>query len=75
MLKLIHSNFLPNTVTLLHDTGKAGEEIVPFTKNLTMIDDKATAYVCENFVCKQPVNDLGAFEILLSGRNDIRKDN
>ena len=30
-----------------------------------MIDGKPTAYVCENFTCKQPVTDVAAFEELL----------
>jgi uncharacterized protein YyaL (SSP411 family) len=77
MLKLIQSKFLPNTVILLHNTGKAGgkiEKMIPFIKNLTMIDGKATAYVCRNFVCRRPVNDLGALEVLLSGLNNNRKN-
>ncbi len=69
MLKLVHSKFLPNAVILLHEQGKKGtviEQIVPFVKNQTVIDGKATAYVCENYICNRPVNNIENFEKMLS---------
>jgi hypothetical protein len=45
---------------LLHPPGKAGEKIeliVPFVKNQIPVNNRATAYICENYTCKQPVND------------------
>ena len=69
MLRLIYDKFLPNTVVLLHEEGKSGQEIesiVPFIKGQNMIDDRATAYVCENFVCNRPVNKLKDFERILA---------
>ncbi len=69
MLRLIYDKFLPNTVVLLHEEGKSGQEIesiVPFIKGQNMIDDRATAYVCENFVCNQPVNKLKDLERILA---------
>jgi uncharacterized protein YyaL (SSP411 family) len=70
MLKLIRSRFLPNAVVLLHDQGKANSslyEVVPFMKNQTAIGGKATAYVCENYACKKPVNSVSELEGLLAG--------
>ena len=78
MLKLIHSRFLPNTVVLLHQTGKAGEaieKIIPFVKFQVAINGKATAYVCQNYVCKQPVNEISALKKLLLNPKESRKDN
>jgi hypothetical protein len=72
MLRLIHGKFLPNTVILFHETGQAGEaieKIVPFLKGQTAIDDKVTVYVCKNYVCKQPVNEVDALETLLLNGN------
>lgn len=72
MLRLIHSKFLPNAVILFHGTGEAGEaieQIVPFLKGQVAIDGKATAYVCKNYVCKQPVNKIDALEKLLLNEN------
>jgi len=70
MLKLIRSKFLPNAVVLLHEPDKADSTLyntVPFIKNQTPIEGKATAYICENYVCKKPVNNIGEFENLIAG--------
>ena len=72
MLKLVHSKFLPNAVVLLHEQGKKGtaiEQIIPFVKNQTAIEGKATAYVCENYVCNRPVNSIEDFEKMISRTN------
>jgi hypothetical protein len=37
------------------------EKIAEYTKNLTEIEDKATAYVCKNFNCNLPTTDIGKF--------------
>jgi uncharacterized protein YyaL (SSP411 family) len=71
MLSAIRKRFLPNGVILLHPTGSAGEAIeklVPFIKGQAAIDGKATAYVCENYVCKQPVTSVAELEELLAAR-------
>ncbi len=68
MLDLVRGKFLPNAVILLHepdDKGKPIELVVPFIENQTAIDDKATAYVCENYVCKKPINNLSELKTLL----------
>ena len=69
MLNIIHGTFLPNAVVLLHEPDKADStlyNIVPFIKSQTAIEGKATAYVCENYVCKEPVNDVSVFENLIA---------
>jgi uncharacterized protein YyaL (SSP411 family) len=69
MLKLIRSKFLPNAVILLHqqeNTDSSIDKTIPFIKNLTTIDGKATAYVCENYACNWPVNKLDDLKKLLS---------
>jgi uncharacterized protein YyaL (SSP411 family) len=70
MLKLIHGKFLPNAVVILNERDKADSALyntVPFIKNQTAIQGKATAYVCENYTCKKPVNNIGEFENLIDG--------
>jgi len=74
MLKSVRSRFLPNAVVLLHQTGPAGKaikKIVPFLAGQEPIDAKATAYVCENYICNRPVNNIEDFEKMISstGRN------
>jgi uncharacterized protein YyaL (SSP411 family) len=69
MLKLFRGKFLPNAVVLLHGQNNASSgiyKIVPFIKNQVVIEGKATAYVCENYVCKRPVNRIDDFDKMLS---------
>ncbi len=56
----------------LHEQGEKGtaiEQIVPFIKNQTVIEGKATAYVCENYICNRPVNNIEDFEKMISSTN------
>lgn len=76
MINLIHNKFLPNTLVLLHEQGQRGsaiEQIIPFAKNQTAIEGKATAYVCENYICNRPVNKIEDFEKMISS-TDRNKD-
>jgi uncharacterized protein YyaL (SSP411 family) len=60
----------------LHQTGKAGEaieKIVPFIKWQAAINGKATAYVCRNYVCRQPVTEIDLLEELLVNANEGQK--
>jgi uncharacterized protein YyaL (SSP411 family) len=70
MLNLVRRKFLPNAVVLFHEQPTADSavyEVVPFLKYQAAIDGKATAYVCENYVCKQPVTELDQLEKMVSG--------
>ena len=70
MLQLIHEKYLPNVIVLLHEVNKDNSalyDIVPFVKNQAVIDGKATAYVCENYTCNKPVNNIAEFEKLIAG--------
>ncbi len=69
MLQLIRDKFLPNASLLFHDTGDNDAGLVneiSFLKDYIAIDGKATAYVCENYVCKSPVNNIDDFRKILS---------
>jgi hypothetical protein len=69
MLRLIYDKFLPKAVVLLHEEGKAGQEIesiIPFIKAQRVMDNKATAYVCENYICRRPTNDIKELKKLLA---------
>lgn len=68
MTGFLQRSFLPRTVVLLHESGKRGKDIekmAAFVENQVAIDGKATAYVCENFACKKPVNDYDSFKKLI----------
>ncbi|MFN7181306.1 MAG: thioredoxin domain-containing protein, partial [Planctomycetota bacterium] len=59
LLSALNSQFLPNKVVLLKDDDITDtiEQIAPYTKYHKPIANKATAYVCKNFVCHLPTTD------------------
>ena len=71
LLREVPSRYLPNTILLLAD-GRENqaflEKRLPFVKTVTKIEGRATAYVCEDFTCKMPVNTREALADLLDGR-------
>jgi uncharacterized protein YyaL (SSP411 family) len=75
MLKLLRSKFLPNAVVLLHEQDNGDSniyKITPFIKNQVAIDGKATAYVCENYVCNRPVNRINDLDEMLSDISRVK---
>ncbi len=69
MVKALQSRFIPNKVVLLRAADKENPpvtNIAEFTKNLTAIEGKATAYVCLNFRCELPTTDVNAMLELLN---------
>lgn len=69
MLHEIWSRFLPKKVLLLHPTKeKSIEEIAEFVKEQKPINNKATAYICENYACKTPTTDMKKVLQLLDER-------
>ncbi len=70
-IEKVRSKYMPNTVTILHPStneSKELEELIPFIKEMEKIDDKTTAYICENYACKAPTTDIDHFERTLQGR-------
>jgi len=71
MLKVARAPFIPNKILLLADGGpgqkKLGESL-EFLKTVKAIDGKATAYVCENYVCQLPTSDPEVMAKLLARR-------
>ncbi len=52
----IWSPYLPNKVVAQATSGDTNAiEAISLLRNRPQIEGKATAYVCEQFVCKQPV--------------------
>lgn len=69
MLENINQRFLPFTTVILNDGDPKLYERVPFVENQGMIDNKATAYICENFSCNRPTSDIEKFIELLTEIN------
>ena len=63
MLRVIREKFLPNKIVAHADQRLV--KLMPYIKDMTPVDGKATAYVCEDFVCQLPTNDIEALRKLL----------
>jgi len=75
MLKLVRSKFLPNSIVLFREQDNANSDIyriVPFIKNQAVIDGKATAYVCEKYVCNRPVSKTADLDKMLSDTSSVK---
>ena len=69
MLKSLYERFIPNKVVLLRSlSDEAARDIialVPFVENQQALGGRTTAYVCKNYHCEFPTNDIRQFEQLL----------
>ncbi|GFS12428.1 spermatogenesis-associated protein 20 [Elysia marginata] len=68
LVDAVCKNFLPNKVLVVTDGDQDGfiYKKVESMSSLKKLDNKATAYVCQNFSCSLPVNTAEAFEKLLN---------
>jgi len=64
MKRQLNEIFIPGKVVLLAD-GKEGQQFLSthlsFIQSVSRLDNKATAYICEDYVCQRPVNTLDSF--------------
>jgi hypothetical protein len=70
ILNMIHSKFMPNRVILYADNDKSQKLLQKHGVDVIQdgdmrIDGKATAYICQNFTCKVPANELHQIEKML----------
>jgi uncharacterized protein YyaL (SSP411 family) len=68
MLDAIRGTFIPNKIVILHPTDvkpPSIDNIIPFIKDYSSIDGKATAYVCLDYNCQLPTKDIGSMLELL----------
>ncbi|MFC2005389.1 thioredoxin domain-containing protein [Chloroflexota bacterium] len=68
MLDAIRGIFVPNKIVILRPTNQkppAIDGIAGFTRDHSSIDGKATAYVCLDYDCQLPTNNIGSVLRLL----------
>ena len=61
MVEVLHRRFSPNRVLMLMPDGEEGERLAALCGHLRAfraMDHGPTAFVCENFTCKEPVKDV-----------------
>ena len=68
LLREVNHRYQPNEILILADGGPGQAyftQKIEFFRDVHPIADKATAYVCQNFVCQLPSNDLAVVSSLL----------
>lgn len=66
MLFEVHRRFDPNKVVAVSKTGEPNAHAVLTGRKA--IDDKTTVFICRNFACDKPINDLSELKEKLSVR-------
>jgi uncharacterized protein YyaL (SSP411 family) len=72
LLRQANARFLPNTILLLADGGAGQKQLavwLPFVAGAHPINGRATAYICEDYICKLPTSDPREMGRLLDGEN------
>ncbi len=64
ILRILRSSFLPNKVMALN-SGSEAVSLMPPLEGKTAKDGRFTVYVCENFTCKKPINDVESVKNLV----------
>jgi hypothetical protein len=65
LMRVINNRYSPNKILAVRKSEKAIQTDIPLLHDRSMIDGKPTAYVCEDRVCKMPVNEPDALAITL----------
>ena len=56
LVREVWTRFIPNKIVIAADESEIeNSELIPLLQERRKINGKATAYVCENFACRQPV--------------------
>ena len=61
MIEAVHARFLPNTILICIDSPQSRNHFATGNQavaGMRELQGEATAYVCENFTCQLPVNDV-----------------
>jgi uncharacterized protein len=66
MLRAVRSRFLPNKAVIVV-SGDDIRKLAQFTRNLSQLNGEATAYVCADYSCEIPTNDLHRMIDILEG--------
>jgi uncharacterized protein YyaL (SSP411 family) len=59
-MRKIKDTYAPNMVTLFKDISEPSslEKIAPWTEAHSLMDNKPTFYLCEDFSCKRPTTNI-----------------
>ena len=57
LLEVVHAGYLPNKVVAGKEPNGRSADEIPLLQGRGMVEDRPTAYVCQNYVCQLPVTD------------------
>ena len=59
MLQLVQKAFLPDTIVVFKSPGgeQGADRLASYIREMPVKRDETTAYICENYMCRQPVTD------------------
>ncbi|MEW5911814.1 MAG: thioredoxin domain-containing protein [Thermodesulfobacteriota bacterium] len=67
LLRRVQGAFLPRGVLLLRPSDPTTADrlaaLAPFTADMQAVEGRATAYLCQNYACQQPVRDPAALDL------------
>ncbi|WP_162657398.1 thioredoxin domain-containing protein [Tuwongella immobilis] len=68
-LRLLHQRFAPNDLLIFHDPNEAETPLalLPMLAERSMIDNRVTAYICENYTCQSPIVGFDAIRTAMTG--------
>ncbi len=72
LLRLVHERFIPNKILMLADGGEGQKQLaqwLPFMQSVVPKQGRATAYICQDYVCKLPTADPRVVARLLDAKS------
>ena len=68
MLTVVRNHGLAQTVVIYKEVGNSDRIVclVPFLKHMPLLNECATAYVCQNFTCSEPLTDADKLKTILN---------
>lgn len=70
MIRTIQQTYLPNKVMLVHSDGpgkETAQKLASFLKEMKPVDNKPTAYICEQYACQTPITSLNELQWAMKG--------
>ena len=69
LMEPVRGTYLPRKVIVQSDSvNQQLSERIPLLAGRTSLDGRATAYLCEDFSCKEPTTDVSVFKRMLKGQ-------
>ena len=72
VLRLVYERYIPNKILMVADGGQGQKQLaqwLPFIASVSRKQGRATAYICEDYVCKLPTADPQVVARLLDGKS------